>query len=136
MVSGAATPLTDLQLYEYMCRAGFPGKIAVTMTAVSLRESRGIPTAHNTTPPDDSYGLLQINMFGQLRALRLKLFGISDPARLLEPAMNATAGRILWNGNNHNLNVAWAINLEGYRQEYESFLPRAMAAALASSLGQ
>jgi hypothetical protein len=34
---------------------------AVTAVAIAMRESRGNTAAHNPVPPDDSYGLWQIN---------------------------------------------------------------------------
>jgi Lysozyme like domain len=127
--------MTPLQIYETMRRAGFPPVVAVTMTAIALRESAGNPDVINNTPKtgDLSYGLLQINLLGAL-ADRMKSFGITKGEQLLDPATNAHAGFVLWNGKNSNLDVAWYITRDNYRQRYESHLPAAQAAALASSL--
>lgn len=134
--------LTDSAIYEQARQAGFPADVATQMVAIALRESRGDPNAHNTTPPDDSYGLWQINMYDQpagTRAARLQLFGISDPAQLYDPATNARAAFILYGGNPANLDIAWAINRSGppyfYAEKYQAFLPRAEAAAAGSPLG-
>jgi len=123
--------LTTLQLYDLARGAGFPRDTAVKMVAIALRESAGDPRAHNGVPPDDSYGLWQINMLGKLGPARLKLFGISTAADLFDPATNARAAYILWGGNDNNLNVAWAINKNGvvpWKDRYEANLPAAMAA--------
>lgn len=131
--------LTDTAIYEYARQAGFPSDVAQQMVAIALRESAGNTTAHNTTPPDDSYGLWQINMYGALGATRLALFGLSDPSQLFDPAVNARAAFQLYGGNPANLNVAWAINKTGapyyYAEKYQAFLPRAAAAAAGSPLG-
>ena len=127
--------MTTLQIFETMRKAGFPPAVAVTMTAIALRESDGDPNAFNDDKAtgDESYGLLQINLLGSL-AVRMKSFGITEGKQLLDPATNAHAGFVLWNGNNKNLDVAWYITRDGYRQRYEAHLPAAQAAALQSSL--
>jgi len=123
--------LTTLQLYDLAKAAGFPPATAVKMVAIALRESAGDPQAHNGVPPDDSYGLWQINMLGKLGPQRLQLFGISKAADLFDPAVNARAAYILWGGNDNNLNVAWAINRNGavpWKDRYEANLPAAILA--------
>lgn len=62
-----------------------------TAVAVALAESGGNPQAHNATPPDDSYGLWQINMYGSLGPARRKQFGLSNNSQLFNPAINADA---------------------------------------------
>lgn len=131
--------LADTAIYELARQAGFPAEVAQQMVAIALRESAGNTMAHNSTPPDDSYGLWQINMYGALGATRRALFGLSDNSQLYDPATNARAAFTLYGGNPANLNVAWAINKAGppyyYAEKYQAFLPRAMAAALSSPLG-
>lgn len=131
--------LADSAIYEYARQAGFPADVAAQMVAIALRESGGNTMAHNSTPPDDSYGLWQINMYGSLRGARLALFGLSDPSQLYDPAVNAAAAFRLYAGNPANLAIAWAINKSGppyyYAEKYQAFLPRAMAAAASSPLG-
>ena len=122
--------LSASDLYQLALNTGFPSDTAVKMVAIALKESSGNPNAHNTTPPDDSYGLFQINMYGSLRAARLVQFGISDPTQLYDPATNARAAYILWNGNDSNLNVNWAI-AGADAARYQAMLPAAQAAAAA-----
>jgi len=126
--------LTAAQILLYMKSAGFPETVAVTMTAIALRESAGDPNAFNGDPAtgDRSYGLLQINMKSpQVAALinQTVLHG-GDEKLLLDPATNAKAGFLLWGGNNKNLEIAWYINRGLYQTRYEAHLPAAQSAAL------
>lgn len=141
--------LLPQQLYEIMRGVGFSQKTAITMTAIALRESAGIPTAFNgnLATGDRSYGLLQINMKDpDVAALvyRDVLKIIPDPkirpeqleAPLLDPVTNATAGFLLSNGGRLALiNEAWYINRPGpYHDRYNLHLQEAQAGALASAL--
>jgi hypothetical protein len=129
--------LTPRQIYLTMREAGFPAifevspgvSVAVSMTAIALRESRGNPWAFNgdAVTGDRSYGLLQINMLA-LQAYWVP-FGLKKERDLFKPAVNAHAGFVLWGGNNENLNVAWYIDKPGYKEAYEAQLPAALAAA-------
>jgi hypothetical protein len=128
--------MTTLQIFETMRRAGFPPTVAVTMTAIALRESGGDPNAFNDNPAtkDRSYGLLQIDAL-TLGPAYLKAFGVTDEKELLDPNVNAHAGFVLWNHTNKNLDVAWYISRSVYKERYELHLPAAQAAALESPLG-
>lgn len=132
------TVLTDDELYGTF-RAHFPGEVATAVTAIALRESGGDPAAYNgpldekgtNATGDRSYGLTQINLGDpEVSALMVKN-GITS-AVLLTPDGNARAAALLWGGRNSNLNLAWYIDRAGtvYQQRYQSFLPRAQAAAL------
>ena len=80
---------------------------AVRLAAIGMHESSGDPNARNTTWPDDSYGLFQINMLDEpgykLGEERRKKYGITN-ADLLNPKTNAavaldimrTQGRSAW----------------------------------------
>lgn len=59
--------------------------------AVAMAESSGNPNAHNRIPPDDSYGLWQINMYGSLGPERRERFGLASNDALFDPATNARA---------------------------------------------
>ncbi len=127
--------LNASQIYALARRAGFPAVVAVTMTAIALRESGGNSAVvnENSATGDRSYGLWQINMFGPLAEPRKKIFGIVEESDLLDPEVNARAAFRLWAGRNKNLSVAWYIDRGGdYQTRYESHLPAAQAAALAS----
>lgn len=117
-------------LYQLALSAGFPPDTAVKMAAIALRESGGNPAAFNGVPPDESYGLWQINMLGSLGDRRLKLFGLTSKAQLFDPATNARAAYLTWGGNDRNLDVAWSIVSNPTQKAlYEQYLPVAMAAA-------
>lgn len=60
-----------------------------TMAAIAMAESGGNPSAHNPIPPDNSYGLWQINMLGSLGPARRKEFGLASNSDLFNPAVNA-----------------------------------------------
>lgn len=77
-----------------------PEKLSIAV-AIALAESGGNPQAHNSRPPDNSYGLWQINMLGALAAPRRKSFGITSNEQLYDPAINARAMmNISSNGSN------------------------------------
>lgn len=126
--------LTDLEIYGTMVAGGFPLVVATTMTAIAQRESSGVPSAFNGNEAtgDRSYGLLQINMRDSnvAKLINAKVLKGQPETALLDPLLNAQAGCLLWGGANSNLDVAWYITREGYRQAYEKHLPAAQAAAL------
>lgn len=119
--------LTAVQLYQLALSAGFPPPVAAQMVAIALKESGGNPLAHNTLPPDDSYGLFQINMYGNLGPARMVQFGLSSPSDLFDPTTNAAAAYQLWGGSDNNLNVAWAI-YGADASRYQQYLPAALQA--------
>lgn len=122
---GLGTAMSADQIYQLARNTGFPPDMAVKMTAVALRESAGDPTAYNgnSATGDNSYGLWQINMYGALGQSRLQQLGISDPAQLLDPAVNAQAAYTIWAGSDQNFNTAW-----GYK-DYSQWMPQAVIAA-------
>jgi Lysozyme like domain len=94
----------------------FHGDDLARMVAISKRESQGWnPMAHNAVPPDDSYGLWQINMLGSMgpsRAQQLTSLGYPvDPARpyeeLYDPATNARAMKMIFDQQGWG---AWTTN--------------------------
>lgn len=129
-IAGLGSALSPSDLYQLALSTGFPSDTAVKMVAIALKESGGNPGAYNGTPPDDSYGLWQINMYGNLGPARMAQFGLTDKAQLFDPTTNAMAAYQIWSGNDNNLNVAWAINDGGVNQSrYQNNLPVAQAAA-------
>lgn len=56
-----------------------------------MAESSGETTRHNAIPPDNSYGLWQINMIGSMGPDRRKKLGISSNEQLYDPGTNARA---------------------------------------------
>lgn len=71
--------------------AGFRGQDLTTAVAIALAESSGDPRAHNGTPPDNSYGLWQINMIGALGPDRRHQFHLDSNSELFDPETNAKA---------------------------------------------
>jgi hypothetical protein len=88
--------LTPDQIRSYAANAGFKGDDLNIAVQVALAESGGDPGAHNATPPDDSYGLWQINMLGAMGPDRRAKFGIKDNRQLFDPATNAHAAFMIW----------------------------------------
>lgn len=64
--------------------------------AIALGESGGNYFAHNKIPPDDSYGLWQINMLGSLGPARRQQFGIDENKDLFDPGTNARAAHMVF----------------------------------------
>ncbi len=94
-------------------RRGFPDDAIWKMLAISHRESRWIPTKHNTKPPDDSYGLFQINMIGNTGAGRRKAWSswLKSDKDLFDPKHNIHAARLIFGdggGIKHwNIDGSW-----------------------------
>ena len=92
-----AKVLTEHELVDLLAAVGFEGKALKTAWSVVMRESRGRPVAHNknANTGDNSYGLFQINMIGDLGVSRLAKFqdviGITKYADLFNPVTNAKA---------------------------------------------
>jgi hypothetical protein len=93
------------------------------MVAIALRESGGNPDAHNPNPPDDSYGLWQINMLGALGTARLQEFGLATKEQLYDPATNAAAAYRIWGGSDANLSRHWYIDRGMNATRYQQYFP-------------
>lgn len=81
--------LTASQIKGYAVSAGFTGRDADIATAIAMAESGGNPRAHNAKPPDNSYGLWQINMIGSMGPRRQKAYRLPSNESLYDPATNA-----------------------------------------------
>ncbi len=89
---------------------GWPKKELDTLVKVVYRESRCIPTAHNTTRNKDGsqdYGLMQINDWSWCKPTRyypvgyLQQVGVIDNCKdLFNPILNLSAGLYLYNYSN------------------------------------
>lgn len=77
-------------LMSLIHEAGFTGDAANTMYGIVMAESGGNANAHNTNAStgDNSYGLAQINMLGDLGPQRLQQFGLSSADQLFDPLTN------------------------------------------------
>ena len=83
--------LSDLELVALLKAVGFEGQDLREAWAVAKKESSGRPLAHNgnASTGDNSYGLFQINMLGELGEDRRAKFGLDSNAELLNPVVNA-----------------------------------------------
>lgn len=90
--------LSYQQIQSVWIQAGGQRNLAPTMALIAYAESGGDPNAHNYNPStgDDSYGLWQINYYGNLREPRTREFG--PPSGMFNPANNAAAAVTLAKG--------------------------------------
>lgn len=105
---GSALSAADIR--KYAAGAGFTGTVLDNMVGIAFAESGGVPTSHNGKPPDDSYGLWQINMIGKLGPDRRLKFGISNNEELYNPVINAGAAYIIYKSQGLN---AWTTYKNG-----------------------
>lgn len=110
------------QMQSILRQAGWPENLLVTMAAIGQAESSGIPTAHNPKPPDDSYGLWQINMIGNLGPQRRARYGLSSNNDLYDPLVNARIALDVYNQQGLN---AWGPYVTGL---YKKYLPASQLA--------
>lgn len=97
------------QLKELALSVGFKGENANKAAAVAYAESTGDTRAHFTPEEsnntDDSYGLWQINMIGDMGPERRKKFGLKSNKELLDPQVNARVAFAISGGSNFS---AWS----------------------------
>lgn len=105
-------------------QAGFAPKDAPIIAAISMGESGGNPLAHNPTYPDNSFGLMQINMLDEpgymLGAERRQKYGITNED-LKDPLTNLKVAKDIWDTQGPN---AWSVYKHGI---YKKYLPRNMS---------
>jgi hypothetical protein len=116
--------LTDAQIAAAAKVGGFTGDGLVVAVAVALAESSGDPRAHNGKGLDDSYGLWQINMRGDMGPARRRQFGITSNSQLFDPATNAKAAYAISKGGK-----SWGPWSTYTNLAYRNFLSRARLAA-------
>ena len=108
------TKFSPTDLADMLELVGFKGNSLKTAWAVVMRESRGNSNSHNKTSStgDNSYGLFQINMIGNLGEIRREKFGIKSNAELLDPVTNAQAAFYMTNrGTNFG---SWGLGPDAY----------------------
>jgi hypothetical protein len=90
----------DVARYAY--NAGFRGENLVNVVGIAKRESNWNAGAYNpnASTSDLSFGLMQINMLGDLGPARLKQFGLSKNEELYDPATNMRAAFKMSGGTN------------------------------------
>lgn len=109
--------------------AGFSGEALVIALAVAKAESNWRPTAHNSTPPDDSYGLFQINMLGSMGPARRMQYHLASNEALFDPATNARVAFSMSGGGSN-----WSPWTTYTRGNYQGNMAVARAAARAAGL--
>lgn len=90
------------------------------MAAIAMAESSGNTKAHNANPPDDSYGLWQINMLGDMGPGRRREFGISKNEDLFNPLTNAMAAKKILGSQGL---AAWSTYSSGAYKKYMKDVP-------------
>jgi len=108
--------------------AGFSQSDAVIMAAIAMAESGGDSNAHNAKPPDNSYGLWQINMLGPLQEERFKQIGISNNEQLKDPVINAHAAKVIKQRQGF---TAWSVYKSG---KYKAHIAAAQKSANAPAI--
>jgi len=109
--------LSYAQLKGLWIKAGGNPDDADVMAAIALAESGGREDAHNPNPPDDSYGLWQINMLGAMGPSRRAQFGLSSNRDLFDPLTNAKAAVAIGSGGKNKM--PWSTFTNG---AYKQFL--------------
>lgn len=109
-VKTMAQNLNFEQLRSLAVQAGFEPDVAPTIAAISLAESGGNPNAHNPVYPDNSYGLMQINMLDEpgypLGAERRARYGLDTNEQLKDPLTNMRAAKDIYDRQGLN---AWSV---------------------------
>ncbi len=92
--------LSDEELVVLLEAVGFKGKALKEAWAIAKRESNGRPIAHNgnTKTGDNSYGVFQINMIGDLGEDRREKFNLVSNADLFDPLVNAKIAYLMSDG--------------------------------------
>lgn len=95
-----AKSLDKSELKDLLQAVGFEGKALRTAWSVAMKESNGRPIAHNNNinTGDNSYGIFQINMLGDLGADRREKFNLQSNKELLDPVTNAKVAYHMSNG--------------------------------------
>lgn len=106
-------------LLGYLQQAGLTGEALKMAWAIGMAESGGDPTAYNgdSSTGDQSYGLFQINMLGDLGPARLAQYGLSSNDELFDPTVNIRV-MIEMSGNCTD----WSPWSTYNRGDYEEFL--------------
>lgn len=107
--------LTGRELSQLLYQVGFEGNAHKIAWAIVMRESSGRPMAHNdnTSTGDNSYGLFQINMIGDLGADRRDKFELRVNSDLFDPVLNAKIAHHMSAGGDDF--GSWGIGPNAYR---------------------
>lgn len=122
--------ISAAQAINYARQAGFSSSQKtngiphdVLIVAIAIGESGLDTEARNSKPPDNSFGLTQVNMIGALGPARRRQFGISKNADLLNPLTNMQAAKKIQSSQGWR---AWSVFTNG---SYTRHLARAKGGA-------
>lgn len=108
--------LTPAEIAGAAALGGFRiGDELTNAVAIALAESGGNTNALNEKPPDLSYGLWQINMYGDKGPARRKQFNIKDDRQLFDPSFNAMIAKKIRDGQGWE---AWSTFKNGAYLKY------------------
>lgn len=120
-----AKSLNQAQCKELLSAIGFEGKALKMAWAVAQKESNCRPMAinNNHKTGDNSYGIFQINMIGELGEARLEKFDLDSKKDLLDPVTNA---KIAFHMSNEGSDwSSWTYlngeRMKGFLLEYPKF---------------
>jgi hypothetical protein len=84
-------PFSDEDLVKLLIAVGFEGKNLNKAYAVAKKETHGNPRSYNNNrnTGDNSYGIFQINMIGQLGVDRREKYNLIHNEELFNPVVNA-----------------------------------------------
>jgi hypothetical protein len=108
--------MADNALIKTLQQVGFRGRGLRDAWAIAQRESGGQADAFNGNAGtgDQSYGLFQVNMLGNLGPARRKQFGLSSNEQLLDPMTNARVAYEMSKGGTDF--GAWGVGKNAYRK--------------------
>jgi hypothetical protein len=126
--SSGGQRLTGEDVARLAYNAGFRGEDLVKVVAISKRESGWNTGAYNPdrSTGDDSYGLMQINMLGNLGPSRRDWFGISNNEALYDPQTNMNAAFMMYSARGNSL-YDWGA-YKGEENTYNTNMAEALTA--------
>jgi len=115
ITAGKDGKVSTQDILKTLFAAGVQGEDLVKLASIPARESSYDPMAHNPKPPDDSYGLYQINMLGNLAPGREQMIagltgGKTDHALLYDPWVNINMAAQFYKSSGLN---PWNIKVNG-----------------------
>lgn len=127
--------LTAEQVAVMAHQAGFRGQDLIDVVAIAKRESSYNPGAlnPNAATRDYSFGLMQINMIGDLGPSRRQQFGIQSNEQLYDPMTNLRAAYMLYQQSGNTLEP-WG-GYKGEANTYNTDVAAAARAVAAAGLG-
>ncbi len=126
--------LTGVDVARLAYAAGFRGQDLINVVAIAKRESSYNPGTLNPNAGtgDYSFGLMQINMLGDMGPARREMFGISSNEELYDPLTNMRAAYTLYQNRGYQL-TDWGA-YKGRSNTYSTDIEAAAQAVAAAGL--